>query len=89
MLERGSNAVEIRIERRAPLAAPIHAGDRLGQACIFIDNKLIGTTPIVAATDVQESSFWKRLIDTVRLALDAKREHPPAAEATIKSTDDF
>lgn len=79
MLERGSNAVEIRIERQAPLAAPIAAGERLGEAVVFVDGRPIGRTPIAAAADVKEAGFWKRLADTVRMALDARSGRAPAA----------
>ncbi|GAC1628804.1 MAG: D-alanyl-D-alanine carboxypeptidase family protein [Nevskia sp.] len=67
-LPRGSKellTVQQQIESKA--IAPITAGQVLGKATITLDGKTLKTVDLVALKDVQKGSFWRRLIDQIKL----------------------
>lgn len=67
-LPRGSKdalVVQQQVETRA--IAPIKAGQVLGKATITLDGKTLKTVDLVALKDVEAGSFWRRLIDQIKL----------------------
>lgn len=57
--------VQQQIEARA--IAPITAGQVLGKATITLDGKTLKTVDLVAMKDVPAGSFWRRVIDQIKL----------------------
>lgn len=47
--------------------APIRVGQAMGLANVLLDRKLIADVPLVAMSEIRQGSWWKRLLDTVRL----------------------
>jgi D-alanyl-D-alanine carboxypeptidase (penicillin-binding protein 5/6) len=50
-----------------PIKAPLAVGDELGQVLVSLDNKVIGTRPIVALEAVEPGSIFKRIWHSVLL----------------------
>ncbi len=51
------------------LKAPIQKGQDLGSIHISLSNNIIAERPLVALSDVEEGSFFKKLIDQIKLFL--------------------
>ncbi len=51
------------------LKAPIHKGQELGSIQISLNQNIIAERPLVALSDVEEGSFFKKLIDQLKLFL--------------------
>ena len=67
-LPRGSKeslVIQQQVETRA--VAPIKAGQVLGKATILLDGKTLKTVDLVALKDIEAGSFWRRLIDQIKL----------------------
>ena len=55
-----------RIELASSVDAPIAAGDPLGTITYFQNDEEVGSLPLVAASDVEESNLWKILEQFLR-----------------------
>ena len=51
------NAVEKKLSFAENLKAPVHAGDKAGEACYYLDGKKIGSVAILAASDIEKAGF--------------------------------
>ena len=58
---RASMSVEKRI------SAPVSAGSRYGQVVVRLDDTVIHEEPLIALEPVQEGSWWRRIIHSIRL----------------------
>lgn len=54
---------------REPLVAPLAVGAPVGEAVIQLDGKTLRTEPLVALKAVAAGSWWRRLVDQIRLWL--------------------
>ena len=54
---------------RAPLLAPIAAGQRVGSLRVSLDGKSVGEYPVFALESIPEAGFLTRAWDTLRLCL--------------------
>ncbi len=52
-----------------PMIAPIAAGTELGQVEVRLGDEVITTQKLVALSDVQKGSWWRRLIDSLLLLI--------------------
>lgn len=50
-----------------PVIAPIKAGTQLGEVNIHLAGELVAKQSLVALKDVEQGSWWQRLIDTILL----------------------
>lgn len=67
-LPRGSaEKVEAKPQIDGTLIAPLTQGQQVGTVSISVDGKLVKTEPLVVLQAVESGSWWKRLIDTIRL----------------------
>ena len=66
--ERGR--LEVGLEYREPLIAPIQAGQKLGSLKIKLGDKVVRELPVVADRDVEEGGMFSRLVDSFRLRFD-------------------
>lgn len=67
-LPRGSaEKVEAKPQVDGTLIAPLSQGQRIGTVNISVDGKLVKSEPLVVLRAVEAGSWWKRLIDTIRL----------------------
>jgi D-alanyl-D-alanine carboxypeptidase (penicillin-binding protein 5/6) len=64
------NRVETRAEVKTPLSAPVDAGSVLGNLKVSLDGKELASRPLVALGDVAAGSFFKRVMDSIFLALE-------------------
>ena len=67
-LPRGqSNDIKTAIEVRPRLIAPLARDATVGQLRVFVGSQTLATQPIHPLTSVAAGSWWRRLIDTIRL----------------------
>lgn len=59
--------VQAHIEYQTPLKAPIKRGEVVGQASWSLDGKVLKEVPLVAAQSIEQGSFFKRLLDGLKL----------------------
>ena len=59
--------VEAKPQIDGTLIAPLTQGQKVGTVSISVDGKLVKTEPLVVLQAVEPGSWWKRLIDTIRL----------------------
>lgn len=52
-----------------PMIAPIAAGTELGEVEVRLGDEIITTQKLVALSDVQKGSWWRRLIDSLLLLI--------------------
>jgi len=52
-----------------PVIAPIALGSTLGQVEIRLGDELISTQTLVALNDVEQGSWWRRLIDSLMMMI--------------------
>jgi D-alanyl-D-alanine carboxypeptidase (penicillin-binding protein 5/6) len=52
---------------RQPLFAPISAGQVVGTIQLTLDDKVVGSYPLLALEDVAVGNIFSRAIDSVRL----------------------
>lgn len=52
-----------------PLVAPIQAGTELGEVVIKLGDELIAQQKLIALNDVEQGSWWRRLLDTVLMMI--------------------
>lgn len=61
---------ELRISYKAPLMAPIVAGENVGLLKVYVDGKVVAETRVQAATDVPAApSMWKKAADSTLIML--------------------
>ena len=59
LIEKGQEKLlEIKISEPVTLAAPVAAGDQVGQIDIVLGGETLATVPITAAQDVKERTWW-------------------------------
>ena len=67
-LPRGSaEKVEARPQIDSTLIAPLTQGQQIGTVSILVDGKPVKSEPLVVLQAVEQGSWWKRLVDTIRL----------------------
>ena len=67
-LPRGAaEKVEAKPQVDGTLIAPLSQGQRIGTVNILVDGKPVKSEPLVVLQAVEAGSWWKRLIDTIRL----------------------
>ncbi|MDP3857884.1 MAG: D-alanyl-D-alanine carboxypeptidase family protein [Stagnimonas sp.] len=67
-LPRGSaEKVEAKPQIDGTLIAPLSQGQQVGTISILVDGKPVKSEPLVVLKAVESGSWWKRLIDTIRL----------------------
>ncbi len=49
--------------------APIELGQAMGIATVTLDDKVLADIPIIAMSTIKEGSWWKRIVDSVKLKL--------------------
>ncbi len=59
--------IQVSVNVRQPLQAPIAAGQVLGSMTMTVDGKVIGTKPLQALQAVEEGNIFRRGIDAVKL----------------------
>ena len=69
MLEKGKNAVDIAIEYKQPLVAPLDTNNFIGTLVVSVDGQIITRSKLVAAQKISRGNFLRRLTDTIKLAL--------------------
>ena len=52
-----------------PIIAPISAGATLGKVSIHLGDELIATQSLVALHDIEQGSWWRRLIDSILMMI--------------------
>jgi len=52
-----------------PVIAPITAGSTLGQVEIRLGDKIVATQQLVALNDIEQGSWWRRLIDSLMMLI--------------------
>jgi D-alanyl-D-alanine carboxypeptidase (penicillin-binding protein 5/6) len=55
------------LQSQQPLIAPVAAGQKVGSISISLEDKKIGTYPVVANETVAVAGFFGRMLDSVRL----------------------
>ena len=50
-----------------PLVAPIEDGQVVGEYKVSIGDEIVGRTPLVALSKVEEGGIWRWAVDTVKL----------------------
>lgn len=67
-LPRGAGqALQVTAQVEPLLIAPIAKGQTVGSVTVASDGKTLRTLPLVALQEIPQGSWWRRLIDTVRL----------------------
>lgn len=67
-LPRGAGqALQVTAQVEPLLIAPIAKGQTVGSVTVASDGKTLRTLPLVALEEIPQGSWWRRLIDTVRL----------------------
>lgn len=67
-LEKGtSQSVTASVKQESSITAPITAGQKLGELVYAADGKEVATFDLVAAEDVGQGGFFKRIWDSLRL----------------------
>ena len=59
--------LQVTLESRQPLLAPVARGEQVGLMQVSLDGKPMGSYPVVALADVPESGFVSRFIDALVL----------------------
>jgi len=52
-----------------PIIAPISAGATLGKVSIHLGDELIATQSLIALHDIEQGSWWRRLIDSILMMI--------------------
>ena len=52
------------------ILAPVQSGQVLGSVHVRLGERLVAEQPLLALSDVEEGSFWQRLVDEARLYFD-------------------
>jgi len=52
---------------KKPLVAPLKVGQEVGVMHVSLDDKTLADYPLVVVEPVEQGSWWRRLIDTIRL----------------------
>ncbi|HEX4871034.1 MAG TPA: D-alanyl-D-alanine carboxypeptidase family protein [Nevskiaceae bacterium] len=61
--------LEVQTRFDGPAIAPLSRGQTVGQLTVSLDGKTLRELPLVVLEDVPAGSWWRRLIDTLRLWL--------------------
>ncbi|MDY0072304.1 MAG: D-alanyl-D-alanine carboxypeptidase family protein [Thauera sp.] len=59
--------IEVQLESRQPLVAPLQRGQVVGTLMLSVDGKELGQYPVVALGDVEVAGFFSRLWDAIVL----------------------
>ena len=68
LTEKASDAFTIRMTCRLPITAPVKEGTEIGRLEVLFHTQSLVSVPVVAAESIREGNFWKRVIDTIRMA---------------------
>ena len=60
-----ANKIQVSLESRQPLVAPLQRGQEVGTLTVAIDGKPLGQYPVVALQDVEVAGFFGRLWDAI------------------------
>jgi len=63
------DAAKVNVTYKSPVVAPVKAGDVLGSARLVLPDGTLKEVSLVAAVDVEESSFFKRLSEKLMILL--------------------
>jgi serine-type D-Ala-D-Ala carboxypeptidase (penicillin-binding protein 5/6) len=67
-VQRGQAAsVKHEINLKKPLIAPLAAGQEVGTVRLTLDGQALAEYPLTVVEAVEQGSWWRRLIDTIRL----------------------
>ncbi len=59
--------LKAKIQLQGPLKAPIKAGQAYGTIDVYLQNKLVSSTSLVALSDDNTGGFWRRMSDHIAL----------------------
>lgn len=59
-------APRLKVRYAAPVKAPLHKGDRIGQLTVYYPDGLRQDFPLVAANDVAAANFFQRAWNGLR-----------------------
>lgn len=65
----GAQRIETASTLNSPLKAPLAMGQVVGEVTVSLDGETLRTAPLVALTDVERGSLWKRFVDWIRLLI--------------------
>ena len=60
-----ANKIQVSLESRQPLVAPLQRGQEVGTLTVAIDGKPLGQYPVVALQDAEVAGFFGRLWDAI------------------------
>jgi D-alanyl-D-alanine carboxypeptidase (penicillin-binding protein 5/6) len=60
-----ADKIQVTLESRQPLVAPIQQGQAVGTLSLSVDGKPFGQYPVVALQDVEVAGFFGRLWDAI------------------------
>ena len=60
-----NDELRARLDLNSDLMAPISKGDQVGRLEIVLGEDVVGEHPLIALEDVEEGSWFKRLLDQV------------------------
>ena len=60
-----ANKIQVSLESRQPLVAPLQRGQEVGTLTVAVDGKPLGQYPVVALQDVEVAGFFGRLWDAI------------------------
>ena len=65
----GAQRIETASTVNAPLKAPLAVGQVVGEVTVSLDGETLRSAPLVALSEVERGSLWKRFIDWIRLLI--------------------
>lgn len=65
----GAQRIETASTLNAPLKAPLAVGQVVGEVTVSLDGETLRSAPLVALSEVERGSLWKRFIDWIRLLI--------------------
>jgi len=58
--------IELTLQHSPYFEAPISAGQSMGIASLSLDGKILAEVPLVAASEIVQAGWWKRMVDSVK-----------------------
>lgn len=82
LLELKGGAVDLSVERWAPVVAPVRSGEVLGTLIVSAEGEVLKAAPLTAAESVGRGNFLERLTDNIRLAFENDERRRGAAQSS-------
>ena len=60
-----ANKIQVTLESRQPLVAPIGRGQEVGTLTLAVDGKPLGQYPVLALQEIEVAGFFGRLWDAI------------------------